>query len=237
LRSRVQVESETVEWKRSLGEWKEIVETCAAFATANGGTVYIGIGPKGDRVGVTMGRAALEDLANKVKVNTDPPQFPSITFHGTPASAIVEVHVEPNPIKPVWAFGRPVKRVGRTNQFLRREEALRLLEATIGRTWDALTCEGFGRQDISLESVRDFLDRAGMRKSTPMPDVIRNLRFGDEKHFCNAAVLLFGKFPQRFFVEAKVKCARFVADSLTHFLDERTIEGSILRQLDETMPS
>ena len=33
-------ESERVEWKQSLGEWKEIVETCAAFATAQGGTIY-----------------------------------------------------------------------------------------------------------------------------------------------------------------------------------------------------
>jgi hypothetical protein len=29
-------ESDMVEWKQSLGEWKEIVETCAAFATARG---------------------------------------------------------------------------------------------------------------------------------------------------------------------------------------------------------
>jgi hypothetical protein len=29
-------ESDTVEWKESLGEWKEIIETCAAFATARG---------------------------------------------------------------------------------------------------------------------------------------------------------------------------------------------------------
>ena len=29
-------ESDRVEWKESLGEWKEIIETCAAFATARG---------------------------------------------------------------------------------------------------------------------------------------------------------------------------------------------------------
>jgi len=59
-------ESETVEWKQSLGEWKEIVETCAAFATARGGTVYIGVGPAGERVGVQIGKGTLEDLANKI---------------------------------------------------------------------------------------------------------------------------------------------------------------------------
>ncbi|MBU4212528.1 MAG: ATP-binding protein, partial [Verrucomicrobia bacterium] len=69
-------ESETVEWKQSLSEWKEIVETCAAFATASGGTVYVGISPKGGRVGVQIGQGTIEDLANKIKLNTDPPQFP-----------------------------------------------------------------------------------------------------------------------------------------------------------------
>ncbi len=228
-------ESQIVEWKQSFGEWKEIVKTCAAFATSDGGTIYIGRAPNGRRLGVSLGKRTLEDLANKIKINTDPPQFPSIKVDGDPSSAIVEIRVEPNPIKPVWAFGRPVKRVGRTNQLLRREEAQRMLETSTGRTWDALVCESFTRRDVDMKVVRDFLGRAGMSKSTPLADVIRNLRFGDETRFCNAAVLLFGKSPQQFFVEAKVKCARFDGDSLTRFLDERTIEGGILHQLEEAM--
>ena len=231
----VSPESQTVEWKQSLGEWKEIVETCAAFATSKGGTIYVGIGPKGERVGVQLGQGTLEDLANKIKVNTDPPQFPSIEIEGPDSSATVQVRVEQNPVKPVWAFGRPVKRVGRTNQFLRRDEAQRLLETTTGRTWDAHVCEGFLAKDLSKTAVRDFLGRAGMKKSTPLGDVVRNLRLGDETHLCNAAVLLFGRFPQRFFVETKLKCARFKGMEPIDFLDERTIEGSLLHQLDEAM--
>ncbi|MFH1627125.1 MAG: hypothetical protein ABIE47_00180 [Pseudomonadota bacterium] len=36
-------ESETVEWKRSLGEWKEIVITSAAMASLHGGHIIIGV--------------------------------------------------------------------------------------------------------------------------------------------------------------------------------------------------
>lgn len=228
-------ESQSVEWKQSLGEWEEIVETCAAFATSKGGTIYVGISPKGEGVGVQLGQGTLEDLANKIKVNTDPPQFPTIEVGGTEKAAIIQIHVEHHPVKPVWAFGRPMKRVGRTNQLLRRDEAQRLLEATIGRTWDAYACEGFLARDISKAAVKDFLGRAEMKKSTPLGDVVRNLRLGGDTHFCNAAVLLFGKFPQRFFVEAKLKCARFKGVDSVHFLDERTIEGTIFHQLDEAM--
>jgi len=36
-------EGQTVERKESLGERREIVETCAAFASAQGGRIYIGV--------------------------------------------------------------------------------------------------------------------------------------------------------------------------------------------------
>ena len=99
--SQTPLESQTVEWKQSLGEWKEIVETCAAFATSDGGTVYVGVSPKGERVGIGIGKGSLEDLANKIKINTDPAQFPSIEVDGPESSAIVQIRVEQNPIKPV----------------------------------------------------------------------------------------------------------------------------------------
>ncbi len=228
-------ESETVEWKQSLGEWKEIVETCAAFATAQGGIVYVGISPKDEHVGVQIGLGTLEDLANKIKVNTDPPQFPTIDVRGPENSAIIEIHIEQNPVKPVWAFGRPIKRVGRTNQFLRREEAQRLLEITTGRTWDAFICDRFSTKDIDKKTVREYLDRIGMNVSTPLDDLARNLRISSERGFCNAAVLLFGKCPQNFFIEAQVKCARFKGIDSVDFIDERTFEGNILRQFDDAM--
>ena len=48
-------ESETVEWKRSLGEWKEIVITSAAMASLHGGHIIIGVDPAGN---LEPGRAA-----------------------------------------------------------------------------------------------------------------------------------------------------------------------------------
>lgn len=53
--------------------------------------------------------------------------------------------------------------------------------------------------------------------------------------YCNAAVLLFGKDPQRFFVEAQLKCGRFKGTDSVDFQDEQTYEGPILHQLNEAM--
>jgi len=50
-------ESQTREDKQSLNEWRETVESIAAFATSKGGIVRIGISPKGENVSVQLGKA------------------------------------------------------------------------------------------------------------------------------------------------------------------------------------
>lgn len=56
-------ESQTLEFKSSFGEWKEIVETLCGFANAQGGKVVVGMGDNGQPTGT------IEDFLNKVKVN------------------------------------------------------------------------------------------------------------------------------------------------------------------------
>ena len=70
------LESQSREDKQSLNEWRQVVESLAAFATSKGGVVRIGIGPKGEQFGIRIGKGTLEDLSNKIKQNTDPPQNP-----------------------------------------------------------------------------------------------------------------------------------------------------------------
>ncbi len=82
-------EDARVEYKLSLSEWKEGAETLAAFATAQGGRLVFGIGPDGKRVGVTLGRNTLENLAADIKRHTDPPLFPAIEIEGEESDALL----------------------------------------------------------------------------------------------------------------------------------------------------
>jgi len=228
-------ESQSREDKQSLNEWRQVVESVAAFATTKGGIVRIGIGPKGEIVGVQVGKGTLEDLSNKIKQNTDPPQYPSITVEGPAESAVIVIRVEESPIKPVWAFGRPLKRVGRTNQHLSREEARRLVEATTGRTWDALPSDSFHLKEVSKQYIQDFQKRVG-QSQIPVQTLLKNLSLmtNDGKP-CNGAILLFWKNPQKFFPEAQVKCARFAGTTSVRFLDEMTIEGNPFGQMEDAL--
>ena len=57
-------ESETIEYKKSVGEWKEIIETVSAFSNTRGGEIYIGINNSGKVNGVEIGKNTIEDLTN-----------------------------------------------------------------------------------------------------------------------------------------------------------------------------
>ena len=228
-------ETQTAESKQSLGEWKEIVESVAALATSTGGIIHIGISPKGKREGVEIGKGTVEDLTNKIKLNTEPPQFPSITFEGPKESAVITIKVEESPIKPVWAFGRPMKRVGKTNQRISRDEAHRLMEVSTGRSWDALPCSDFDLKEIANDQVTNFLRRADLPE-TSHEDMLKNLSLLTNRRVpCNAAALLFARNPQQYFTEAQVKCARFAGTTSVEFIDEQTFDGAIISQLDNAL--
>src|SRR5579871_1214498 len=211
------------------------VRAIAAFATATGGVVRFGVEDDGRRVGVSLGRTTLEELANYIKQNTDPPQFPSITYEGPENSAVVTVAISESSIKPVWAFGRAYRRVGRTNQVLSREEAQRLADATTGRTWDALLCPGLDVAHLNRDAVESFLRRAGQDIATSTESVLDNLNLRTANGLCYGAALLFAANPQRFVVDAQVKCGRFRGTTSVDFLDERTLEGDLWSQLEESL--
>lgn len=229
-------ESDRVEFKQSLALWREVVESVASFATAHGGEIRIGIKPDGSPAGVQVGRGTLEDLTNKIKLNTDPAQYPALTVEGPDTNATILVQVEESPVKPVWAFGHPLKRVGKTNQHIARDEVQRMMESTTGRTWDTLACRGFALSDLDDLAVETYLFMAGMKAGAAHELVLKNLGLLSEAAVpCHGAVLLFARNPQQFIPEAQLKCARFAGTSSVEFLDERTLDGTLLHQLDEAL--
>ena len=58
-------ESETVEFKKSTGEWKEIVETISAFANKKGGVILVGVDEKKEICGVSICLLYTSDAADE----------------------------------------------------------------------------------------------------------------------------------------------------------------------------
>jgi ATP-dependent DNA helicase RecG len=235
-------EGETVEWKRSLGEWKEIVVATAAMASLHGGQICIGVEPTGRVSGVEIGKGTLEDLANKIAQGTSPRVTPSISSAKRDRRTIVVVSVPESTPKPVYAFDRPYRRAGKTNQRLSQEEAMRLFMSSRGVTWDQSTLtDATVEEDIDPVLVRGFLLAARSGRRWDVPDetsvdrVLRQLGLMQDGKLTVAAVLLFGRNPQRLLTQAMVRCARFKGTTEVHFLDMKVIQGAIIQQVEEVM--
>jgi len=163
------------ELKQSLSELKQIVQSVAAFATAKGGVIRVGYAPDDQRRGVQIGKGSLEGLANDIKMNTEPPQFPSIAVEGEENDAILQIEVSESPLKPVAAYKVHFKRVGRTNQELARDEVHRLMEETTNRTWDAVPFGEFSAARADPETVADYLCIARQRSRIQTGEVVEEL--------------------------------------------------------------
>lgn len=81
--------------------------------------------------------------------------------------------------------------------------------------FDAMACEQASLDDLDPERVSDFVSVARRVRLFPLaadtaPEkILRHLHLLNDDRVTNAAVLLFGKDPQRFLDSSEVKCAHF----------------------------
>ena len=234
-------EGQSTELKESLNLGREIAIACAAFASAQGGRIYVGVRDDGTVAGVTLGKRSLEDLANAIAQNTTPKIVPAITTTQEDGKTIVVIEVRENPTKPVSAYGRAYRRSGRTNQVLSTGEVADLYYATRGVTWDQTPRPDATLADVDPQKVRLFLARAkserqwAVNPDIPLPEALKKLNLLQNGRPTVAALLLFASNPQQFLSQAKVRCARFKGTTEVEFLDMKVLEGDIIAQVEDAL--
>jgi len=115
-------ESEIIEFKKSPGEYKEIIETISAFSNTKGGRIIIGVSNSGKLLGIDIGKDTIERLTNKISQNTDPKVHPRITTKKKNNKHIIIIEVKESSDHLVLAFGRPFKRVGKSTVRMSKDE-------------------------------------------------------------------------------------------------------------------
>lgn len=236
-----QGESETAEFKQSTGETREIVETVSAFANARGGTILVGVSNAGDVLGVAIGKGTLEALANMIQTQTDPKVFPTLITAEVEGKTVVLLQVDESPIKPVLVQGRGFKRVGRSNHALSSAEVANLSLTSRRLSWDMGPVPEACLDDIDADVLRQFLRLARtMRNAAIDPDIsvqeaFEKLELLYQGEMSRAAVLLFGKRPQKFLLQSEVRVGRFKGIQPLHFLDMKVLEGNIINQVPAAM--
>ncbi len=236
-------ESQTLEFKKSLAEINEILETISAFSNTKGGKILVGVEENKDGsikevVGVAVKGKEIENLTNEIKQNTDPVIFPSVELVKMNRKEVLSITVGENESKPVFAKNMVFKRVGKTNKKLSSQEIRVLTKESVGYSYTELICKGATLKDIDEEKVKWFLRKAKSERNfeveseTPLKEALVRLKLMKEGKLTNAAVLLFGKNPQDFFLQIVTKAIRFQGIGVTgEMLDFKTLEGSIVTQL------
>ncbi len=113
----------------------------------------------------------------------------------------------------------------------------------VGRqVFDSAICEDAGFKDIDEYKVKRFLEIAKGHRNFPLDlnasvvDILTHLNLLKSGKLTNAAILLFGRRPEEYFLQAEVKCLHLHGTEIEKPFDSYHIfKGSIFNQIDNAL--
>jgi ATP-dependent DNA helicase RecG len=225
-------EKQDIEWKAS---WRdEYLKWICGFANAKGGTIYIGKDDEGNIVGVDDYKRLMDDIPNKVQNHLG--ILCDINLHESSEKYYIEINVKPYDIA-ISYHGKYHYRSGSTKQELKGTMLNEFLLKKAGKTWDDTTEPNATFADIDENSIQFFIQEAVKTQRLPFlksdnTQILENLRLIENGKFKRAAVLLFGKEPCKFFINAYAKIGKFgVSDD--DLQSQEIVEGNIFQLADQ----
>ncbi len=133
--------------------------------------------------------------------------------------------------------GKYYKRVGNTTREIAPEALGQLFVEKWGITWDSVTGD-YAMNDIDADTVRQFVRLSRPRlpyvtEEEPLESLLQKLDLLVDGKLTRAAILLFGKEPQRHFLMTQIHVGRFKTPIT--ILDDKLIRGNLFRQLEQVM--
>lgn len=230
-------ENQNIEYKQS---WRdEYLKWVSGFANASGGRIYIGKDDKGNVVGVEDTKVLLEEIPNKI-VNSMG-IVADVNLLVSKGKEFIEVVVSPSSV-PISYKGVFYYRSGSTKQELKGSALSQFLLMRQGRSWDDMPCIGAQLSDIDHAAIKYFMSKAKLTgriatdiDSSDTKIFLENLNLINlQGKLKNAAVLLFGKNPAKFFPSVSFRIGRFgQTDDDLRFQD--IVDGNIITMADKVV--
>ena len=227
-------ESQNIEWKQSWHD--DYLKWICGFANAIGGTIFIGKDDDGNITHLENYRALMESLPNKIRENLG--IICDVNLHGQEDQKYIEIRVNPYTV-PVSLRGRYYYRSGSSKMEMTGATLNDFLLKKAGKTWDDVLEEGATLDDISSESLQVFCKYA-IKSGRMLDDILElsNSEILDKMRLLNgskikrAGIILFGKDPNYFYPNIKVKIGRF-GNNDADLRFQEVIEGNIIELLQE----
>ena len=230
-------ESQNIEYKES---WRdEYLKWICGFANAGGGTIYVGVNDNKEIIGVDNSKRLMEDIPNKIVTHLGIVADVNLLHEGK--MDYIEIIVEPSNI-PIAYKGIYHYRSGSTKQELRGTALQQFILKKLGRSWDDIGNDRATIDDIDRKAIDYFL-RKGIeaqripedQREASTKDILDSLGLIDNDGLLkNAAILLFGKNPLRFFPSIAFKIGRFGKNE-ADLMFQDVIEGNIIQMADRVM--
>lgn len=224
-------EHQNIEYKQS---WRdEYLKWICGFANANGGTIFIGKDDSGSVVGVDEAKRLLEEIPNKVRdvlgIMVD------VNLHETKQGDYLEIVVEPYP-NAISYKGQYHYRSGSTKQELKGNSLNEFLLKKSGKTWDDVIEPRATFDDIDENTFSAFLKMSEEKGRMPetagltIEQAFDKLLLTENGQLKRAAIILFGKNPERFYPNTFVKVGYFRENDI---LFHDVVEGNLFTLLRE----
>ncbi len=205
----------------------------SAFANTAGGAAVIGIRDHDHAViGLDLRNNAVKKLADSITTRLG--VHPVIDIHEIEGKSIVIVTVERSRV-PVAFDGRYYARVGDTTREMLPDELREYFQQSI--EWDSVTGP-YSFDEIDEETVRRFLARANATGRLTSVDpaesvetVLSRLGLARDGGISNGAIALFGKNPQRYFLNCILRIGRFKRADI--IIGDHEIGGNLFQQFEE----
>ena len=226
-------EKQNIEYKQSWHD--DYLKWVCGFANAIGGMIYIGIDDKGYVVHLPEYTKLMEDIPNKIRNSMG--IICDVQLEDKEGKKYISIKVNPYSVA-VSLRGRYYYRTGSTNLELTGTELNEFLLKKAGKTWDDVVEEGASMKDIDESSITKFIDDS--KEKGRMPEtkglsafqILEKLQLTEGRKLKRAAIVLFGKEPNRFYPNVQVKIGRFGKDS-TDLKFHEIVDGNLVRILSE----
>jgi len=221
-------ESETIEYKKSLSELKEGLISMAAILNKHGrGELWFGIKNNSEPVGLQISEKTLRDVSQSIAAHIEPKIYPMLTQEMVAGKTCLKVAFQGGE-RPYYAYGRAYMRVSDADRQLSASELERLIleKNRSHRRWD-MEVSGLNLSALDLDSIRQFVEKAGLTWKTPEA-ALENLGLLQDEHLLNAASVFFQKQPPY-----ELRTAVFAGTSSSSLLDQQSFKGGILELIEE----
>lgn len=227
------METQNIEYKLS---WRdEYLKVIVAFANKDGGELIIGVDDNGHPIGVKKSKKLLEDIPNKIRNILG--IIPSVKIEKVEDKDIIHIFVNPSPVS-ISYNGKYYVRSGSNSFELKGEELTNFLIEKSGKTWDEFIEGKADFNDINLKTIDEFKKYAVDRIPSIVSErdyqtILGKLNLQEDKKLKKAAILLFGKSPQRFYPAAYLKIGKFLTE--TEIQSSDIVNGNLFEQITSAL--